>query len=36
MGAVVDADVMERRQFLALTGLTLTGVAHQWLFDPVA
>ncbi len=25
---------MERRQFLALTGLTLTGVAHQWLFDP--
>jgi len=34
MGAVVDADVMERRQFLALTGLTLTGVAHQWLFDP--
>jgi len=34
LATVVDADVMERRQFLALTGLTLTGVAHQWLFDP--
>ncbi|MGQ0716151.1 MAG: hypothetical protein ACT4NP_02340 [Pseudonocardiales bacterium] len=32
--AVVDADPMERRQFVALTGLTLTAVAHQWLFDP--
>jgi hypothetical protein len=31
---VVDADSMERRQFVALTGLTLTAVAHQWLFDP--
>ena len=34
LAAVVDADPMERRQFLALTGLTLTAVAHQWLFDP--
>lgn len=34
LAAVVDADVMERREFLALTGLTLTSVAHQWLFDP--
>jgi hypothetical protein len=25
---------MERRHFVALTGLTLTAVAHQWLFDP--
>ncbi len=32
--AVVDADSMERRHFLALTGLTLTAVAHQWLFEP--
>jgi len=35
LAAVVDADSMERRHFLALTGLTLTAVAHQWLFDPV-
>lgn len=34
LATVVDADAMERRRFLALTGLTLTGVAHQWLFDP--
>ncbi|MDQ2708941.1 MAG: hypothetical protein M3Z25_15460 [Actinomycetota bacterium] len=34
LATVVDADVMERRHFLALTGLTLTAVAHQWLFDP--
>ncbi|PZS28507.1 MAG: hypothetical protein DLM59_14585 [Pseudonocardiales bacterium] len=34
LAAVVDADAMERRQFLALTGVTLTAVAHQWLFDP--
>lgn len=34
MASVVDADVMERRQFLSLTGLTLTSVAHQWLFEP--
>lgn len=32
--AVVNAEIVERRQFLALTGLTLTAVAHQWLFDP--
>ncbi|MCA1704822.1 MAG: hypothetical protein LC808_16775 [Actinobacteria bacterium] len=25
---------MERRQFMAMTGLTRTSVAHQWLFDP--
>jgi hypothetical protein len=34
LAAVVDADCMERRHFVALTGLTLTAVAHQWLFDP--
>ena len=34
LSQVVDADGMERRHFLALTGLTLTAVAHQWLFDP--
>lgn len=34
LSEVVDADGMERRHFLALTGLTLTAVAHQWLFDP--
>ncbi|MGH3753344.1 MAG: hypothetical protein ACRDRP_11710 [Pseudonocardiaceae bacterium] len=34
LASVVDADSMERRQFAALTGLTLTAVAHQWLFDP--
>ncbi|MGH3921488.1 MAG: hypothetical protein ACRDTT_01205 [Pseudonocardiaceae bacterium] len=30
---VMDADSMERRHFMAMTGLTLTAVAHQWLFD---
>jgi hypothetical protein len=34
LAAVVDADAMERRYFMALTGVTLTAVAHQWLFDP--
>ncbi|MGH3799301.1 MAG: hypothetical protein ACRDTD_04040 [Pseudonocardiaceae bacterium] len=34
LASVVDADSMERRHFVALTGLTLTAVAHQWLFDP--
>jgi tetratricopeptide (TPR) repeat protein len=34
LASVVDADAMERRHFLALTGVTLTAVAHQWLFDP--
>ncbi len=34
LASVVDAGAMERRHFLALTGLTLTAVAHQWLFDP--
>ncbi|HET9254002.1 MAG TPA: hypothetical protein VFO16_02225 [Pseudonocardiaceae bacterium] len=34
LASVVDADCMERRHFVALTGLTLTAVAHQWLFDP--
>ncbi|WP_156994027.1 hypothetical protein [Pseudonocardia acaciae] len=34
LAQVVDADLMERRHFLALTGLSLTAVAHQWLFDP--
>jgi tetratricopeptide (TPR) repeat protein len=34
LATVVDAGVVERRRFLAVTGLTLTGVAHQWLFEP--
>jgi hypothetical protein len=34
LASVVNADCMERRHFVALTGLTLTAVAHQWLFDP--
>ncbi|MGH3808649.1 MAG: hypothetical protein ACRDRU_18885 [Pseudonocardiaceae bacterium] len=34
LASVVDADSMERRHFVALTGLNLTAVAHQWLFDP--
>ena len=34
LASVVDADAMERRHFMALTGLPLTAVAHQWLFDP--
>jgi hypothetical protein len=34
LACVVDADCMERRHFVALTGLTLTAVAHRWLFDP--
>jgi tetratricopeptide (TPR) repeat protein len=34
LGEVVDADSMERRHFLAMTGLNLTAVAHQWLLDP--
>lgn len=31
---VMDADSMERRHFMAVTGLTLTAVAHRWLADP--
>ncbi len=34
LGEVVDADSMERRHFMAMTGLTPTAVAHQWLLDP--
>jgi hypothetical protein len=34
LGEVVDADSMERRHFMAMTGLSLTAVAHQWLLDP--
>ena len=34
LGEVVDAEGMERRHFMAMTGLTLTAVAHQWLLDP--
>ena len=34
LAEVMNADAVERRHFLALTGLTLTAVAHQWLFDP--
>jgi hypothetical protein len=32
---VVDADSMERGHLLALTGLTLTSVGHEWFFDQV-
>jgi hypothetical protein len=34
LATVIDADAVERRHFLALTGLTLTSAAHQWLIDP--
>jgi tetratricopeptide (TPR) repeat protein len=34
LGEVVDPDRMERRFFMALTGLPLTAVAQQWLLDP--
>jgi hypothetical protein len=34
LAEVVEAGVVDRRQFLALTGVTLTAAAHQWLFDP--
>ncbi len=34
LGEVVDPDSMERRHFMAMTGLSLTAVAHQWLLDP--
>ncbi|MGH8921356.1 MAG: hypothetical protein ACRD0H_23975, partial [Actinomycetes bacterium] len=34
LGEVVDAECMERRHFMAMTGLTLTSAAHQWLLDP--
>ncbi len=33
-GEVVDADSMERRHFVAMTGLTLAAGPHQWLLDP--
>ncbi|HEY4004007.1 MAG TPA: hypothetical protein VGM60_02310 [Pseudonocardia sp.] len=31
---VVDAGGMDRRHFLALSGITLTSAAHEWLGDP--
>jgi hypothetical protein len=34
LATVIDADAVERRHFLALTGLTLTSAAHQWLIEP--
>lgn len=34
LGEVVDADSMERRHFMTVTGLTLTATAYQWLGDP--
>lgn len=34
LGEVVDSDTMERRHFIALTGMGLTLTADQWLFDP--
>jgi hypothetical protein len=35
LACAVDADSMERRHLLALTGLTLTLVGHRWFFDQV-
>jgi hypothetical protein len=35
LAEIVEADAVERRQFLALTGMTLTSAAHEWLFDLV-
>lgn len=34
LSEVVDAEGMERRHFMTMTGLSLTAVAHQWLLDP--
>ncbi|MGH3840300.1 MAG: hypothetical protein ACRDS0_02470 [Pseudonocardiaceae bacterium] len=34
LAEVVEADAVDRRQYLALTGMTLTSAAHEWLFDP--
>lgn len=34
MAHVVDPGPVERRQFFALTGVSLTSVAHQWLYEP--
>jgi tetratricopeptide (TPR) repeat protein len=34
LAQVVDPGAVERRYFLALTGASLTTIAHQWLFDP--
>ncbi|MGH3866812.1 MAG: hypothetical protein ACRDQ4_11865 [Pseudonocardiaceae bacterium] len=31
---VLEADGMDRRYFLAITGVPLTALAHQWLLDP--
>lgn len=31
---VLEADGMDRRYFLAITGVSLTALAHQWLLDP--
>lgn len=31
---VLEADGVDRRYFLAVTGLSLTASAHQWLLDP--
>src|SRR5262249_1396216 len=30
----LEADGMDRRYFLAITGVSLTALAHQWLLDP--
>jgi hypothetical protein len=35
LAEIVEADAVGRRQFLALTGMTLTSAAHEWLFDLV-
>lgn len=32
---VLEADGVDRRYFLAVTGVSLTALAHQWLLDPV-
>jgi hypothetical protein len=34
LAEVVEADAVDRRQFLVLVGMMLTSGAHEWLFDP--
>ena len=34
LAEVVEADAVDRRQFLVRVGVTLTSAAHEWLFDP--
>lgn len=34
LAEVVEAEAVDRRQFLVLVGMTLTSAAHEWLFGP--